>query len=54
MQNCGITASSNPDGNPMGPAVKGKATGTRITVDDINPGSLSKMSYKRLGHLHSG
>lgn len=28
------------DGNSMGPAVKGTATGTRITVDDINPGSL--------------
>ena len=28
------------DGNPMGPAVKGTASGTRITVDDINPGSL--------------
>ena len=28
------------DGNSTGPAVKGTATGTRITVDDINPGSL--------------
>jgi hypothetical protein len=28
------------DGNSMGPAVKGTARGTRITVDDINPGKL--------------
>ena len=28
------------DGNSLGPPVKGTATGTRITVDDINPGSL--------------
>lgn len=28
------------DGNSMGPAVKGTASGTRITVDDINPGKL--------------
>jgi hypothetical protein len=28
------------DGNSMGPAVKGTATGTRITVDDTSPGSL--------------
>jgi hypothetical protein len=30
----------DPDGNSLGPPVKGTATGTRITVDDINPGSL--------------
>ena len=30
----------DPAGNSLGPAVKGTATGTRITVDDINPGSL--------------
>jgi hypothetical protein len=30
----------DPDGNSLGPPVKGTATGTRITVDDIKPGSL--------------
>ena len=30
----------NSEGDFMGPTVKGTATGTRITVDDINPGSL--------------
>lgn len=30
----------DPDGNSLGPSVKGTATGTRITVNDINPGSL--------------
>jgi hypothetical protein len=30
----------SPEGVFMGPAVKGTVTGTRITVDDVNPGSL--------------
>jgi hypothetical protein len=30
----------DPNGNFMPPAVKGTVTGNRITVDDINPGSL--------------
>ena len=30
----------DPDGNSLGSPVKGTATGTRITVDDINPGPL--------------
>jgi hypothetical protein len=30
----------DPDGNSLGSPVRGTATGTRITVDDINPGSL--------------
>ena len=30
----------DPDGNFIAPAVKGTITGTRITVDDINPGPL--------------
>jgi hypothetical protein len=30
----------DPDGNSLGPPVKGTTTGTRITVDDVNPGSL--------------
>ncbi len=30
----------DPDGNSLGPPVNGTATGTRITVNDINPGSL--------------